>query len=42
MEGINSRLDEAEDRTKYLEDWVGKNSQADQQKEKKYLKIRRV
>ena len=35
VEGINSRLDEAEDRIRNLEDKVEKNTQVEQQKEKR-------
>ena len=35
LEGINSRLDEAEDQISDLKDKVEKNTQAEQQKEKK-------
>ena len=38
MEEINSRLDEAEDGISGLEDKVEKNTQAEQQKEKRNLK----
>ena len=38
MEGINSRLDEAEDQISDLEDKIEKNTQAEQQKEKRILK----
>ena len=38
LEGINHRLDEAEDRISDLEDKVGKNTQVKQQKEKIILK----
>ena len=38
LEGINSRLDEAEDQISDVEDKVEKNTQTEQQKEKKILK----
>ena len=38
VEGIKSRLDEAEDQTSELEDTVEKNSQKDQEKEKRLKK----
>ena len=43
LEEINSRLDEAEDRLSVLENKVEKNTQAEQQKEKRiFLKMRRA
>ena len=38
LEGISSRLDEAEDQISDLEDKIEKNTQAEQQKEKRILK----
>ena len=38
LQGINSRLDEAEDQISDLEDKIEKNTQAEQQKEKRILK----
>ena len=35
LEGINSRLDEAKDRIRYLEDKVAESTQSEQQKEKR-------
>ena len=37
LKGINSRLDEADDRISVLEDKVENDTQADQQKEKKFF-----
>ena len=40
LEGITSRLDEAEDRIRELEDKIDKNSQTEQEKEKETQKER--
>ena len=40
LEGINTRLDETEDQVSNLEDKVEKNTQVEQQKEKKLQKMR--
>ena len=42
LEGINSRLDEAEDQISNLEDKVEENTQAEQQKGKIILKMKKV
>ena len=42
LEGINSRLDKAENQISDLKDEVGKNTQAEQQKEKRILKNERA
>ena len=42
LEGINISLDEGEDQISDLEDKVGKNTQAEQQKEKRIKKMRRA
>ena len=42
LERIDSRLDEGEDQISDLEDNVGKNTQAEQQKEKRIKKMRRA
>ena len=42
LEGIYRRSDEAEDQISVLENKVEKNTQAEQQKEKRILKMRRA